>query len=387
MRKPIVWTLALAMCVSALPAMAGWDEGVAAFTSKNYQVAAQHFQELVDAQPDGYRGHYMLGLSLQQLSRKEEALHHLRKAYDLNPNDLNTKLALGRAYYNLRRYADVSKLLGGVDASSLPGAQQAAFYQMRGESKLRNNDESGAVGDFKKLASLRSNDAKTQYLYGTTALRAGQQQAGLDALDRASRLAPNDAEIKRTYINALIKQARMTRDKNGKRTTYMRAVSLAKELVGAKNDFDNCMLLLSAELGAALYADASGTGAQCVAKKDGDWLPHFYLGQALSSDGKFAQAEGPLLDAKERANQPNDLKQVWRQLGFVYEKQKKYTQSIEAYQSAGDQGGVARVQENEATARENNAIEAENARIRQMEEEARKLEEELKALEGGGGRR
>lgn len=386
MRQSIVWTLALAMCVLTLPAMADWDEGVAAFTSKNYQVAAQHFQELVDKQPDGYRGHYMLGLSLQQLDRKEEALHHLRKAYDLNPNDLNTKLALGRAYYNLRRYSDVSKLLSGVDAGSLPGAQQAAFYQMRGESRLRNNDEEGAVGDFKKLASLRPNDAKTQYLYGTTALRSGQQQAGIDALDRASRLAPNDGEIKRTYINALIKQARLTRDKNSKRTTYMRAVSLAKELVAGKNDFDNCMLLLSAELGAGVYADASKTGTTCVAKKDSDWLPHFYLGQAYSSDGKFDEAEAPLLAAKERAKQPNDLKQVWRQLGFVYEKQKKYTQSVAAYQAAGDQGGVARVQENERTSRENAAIEAENDRIRAMEEEARKLEEELKALEGGGGR-
>ena len=34
---------------------------------------------------------------------------------------------------------------------------------------------------------------------------------------------------------------------------------------------------------------------------------------------------------------------IWRQLGYTYEKQKKFSKSIEAYQNAGDERSVARV--------------------------------------------
>ena len=385
MRQTIVWTLALALVVTAVPAMATWEEGVAAFTKKDYQTAASHFQELVDQNPDGYRGHYMLGLSLQQMGQRESAMSHLRKAYDLNPNDLSIKLALGRAYKNLRRYGEVAQLLSSVDASSLPAAQQAAFYQMRGEARFKTGDEGSAVQDFQQLARLQPNNAQVQYLYGTTALSQGQTDAGIDALDKANRLDPSNGDVTRAYAQALIKKGRLTRDKTAKRTAYLRAADLAKTLVSQADNFDNNMLLISAELGAGQYGAAVATGQKCVAKNGSDWLAHYYLGQAYSSNGQYTEAEAPLLAAKERAS-ASDLNLVWSMLGFIYEKQKKYTQSIAAYQSAGDSAGVARVQDNERTARENEQIEAENARIREMEEEARKLEEELQALEGGGGR-
>lgn len=44
----------------------------------------------------------MLGLSLDQLKREEETLHHLRKAYDLNPNDLSGH-GSGRAWVGSTR--------------------------------------------------------------------------------------------------------------------------------------------------------------------------------------------------------------------------------------------------------------------------------------------
>ena len=92
--KAFALMLILVLAIGHTTALAGWDEGVAAFTSKNFQQAARQFQAIVKQNPDGWRGHYMLGLSLKNARRKEEALHHLRKAYDLNPNDLSVKVAL-----------------------------------------------------------------------------------------------------------------------------------------------------------------------------------------------------------------------------------------------------------------------------------------------------
>ncbi len=386
MRKIVYSLVIVSLMVSgAAPVLAGWDEGVAAFTSKNYDQAIAEFQELVKQNPEGWRGHYMLGLSLEKKSRKEEALHHLRKAYDLNPNELSIKMSLGRTYHTLRRYRDVGKLLAGVNASSLPGAQQVAFYQMRGKAQMETGNASGALQDFAALAKLKPNDADIQYTYGTTALSQGQTTAGINALAKASQLAPKDSGKKRAYIQALVKKGRMTRDKASKKDAYGKAAVLAKSLVAADGSYDNMILKISAELGAGLYQQAIPTGEAAIAKKGNDWLAHYYLGQAYSSAKQYAKGEAPLNKAKELTNKPDDLKLIWRQLGYTYEKQKKYASSIEAYQFAGDQAGMARVQENEKTDRFNKQVEEENKVIKQMEEEAKKLEDELKALESGGG--
>lgn len=384
MHKFSALIVALSM-LSALPAAAGWDEGVAAFTSRKYQDAANEFQKLVDQNPEGFRGHYMLGLSLEQLKRKEEALHHLRKAYDLNPNDISIKVALGRAYFNVRRYGDVTSLLNSVDASSLPAKQQVAFYQIRGQAKFKGGSAQSAVSDFKQLARLKPSDAQIQYMYGTTALSVGQLEQGIGALNKATSLDPNDADKKRAYAQALIKKGRMSRDKSVKKQSYLRASELAAEVAAKTNSYDDVILKVSAELGAGRFKDAIASSEAAIAKKGSDWLPHYYLGQAYSSDDQFGKAEAPLQQAKSNASKPDDLKLVWRQLGYVYEKQKKFSQSIEAYQNAGDQAGVARVKENEQTEAFNKSVEAENAAIKEMEAEAKRLEDELKALEGGGG--
>lgn len=384
MRKTLVLVVSL-IVAGAGPALAGWEEGVAAFTSKNFEQAAQEFRALVESNPEGYRSHYMLGLCLEQLGRKEEALHHLRQAYDLNPNDLAIKLALGRAYKNVRRYNDVAKLLGTLDVSSLPAAQQAVFYQVRGEARYKTDDLQGAVRDFAQLARLKPQDAQTQYLYGTTAAAVGQTDQALTALDKATKLDPRNPDMKRAYAQVLIKKGRMSRDKTAKKTNYLKAAELSAQLVKAKPSYENLILKCSAELGAGRYTDAVATGQAALAKKGSDWLPHFYVGQGYSSAKQYAKAEAPLKEAQKRTSDPDAVRQIWNQLGFVYEKQKKYSLSIDAYQNAGNSAAVARVTENEKTERENKRIEDENRRIKEMEEEARRLEEELKAIEEGGG--
>ncbi len=385
MRKSLLRVLVLLTAVATLPAFAGWDEGVAAFKAKNYEGAAAEFQELVKQTPDGYRSHYMLGLSLQQLNRKEEALHHLRKAYDLNPNDLATQLALGRAYSNLRRYSEVNKLLGKVDASSLPGNQQAAFYQMRGQARFKEGSLDGAVSDFGQLAKLKPNDASTQYLYGTTSFKSGNLEQAIAALGKAVQLDSKDVEMKRSYAQVLISKGRQSRDKTAKKSAYLQASKVAKGAVASQPTYDNYMLLVSAELGAGLYEDAITTGKAALGKKSDDWLAHYYLGQAYSSAKKYDEAEPPLKKAEGLTKNSDDKKLVWTQLGYVYEKQKKYSKAVEYYEYAGNQAGKQRVKENEDTARFNAQVEEENRRIQEMEAEAKKLEEELKALEGGGG--
>jgi len=386
MRKSVI--LIVALLIGASAALADWEKGVAAFQKGDFQTAAQQFQELVDQQ-ESFQGHYMLGLSLGRLNRKEEALNHLRKAYDLNPNDLSVKLALADAYVNVRRHAETAKLLGtlsSADIGKLDAAKKKAVYQMRATSREESGDESGAYSDYKELAGLATQDAKVQFKYAILAANYGDERAAMTAIDRAANLDPNNQDIKRSYINMLKKQGRMTQDKTAKKQAYLKAVNLSKQLVAVSASYENVLLKCESELGATLYADATKTCQQAVTKKSNDWLAHYYLGQAFASNKQFKEAEAPLEEALKLAS-PADVKTVQKQRGFVFEKQKKYSESIAAYEAAGDQGSVARVKDNEATSMENKKIEEQNAEIERMRKEAEELEAELKKLEEGGGGR
>ena len=151
----------------------------------------------------------------------EGALLHLRNAYDLNPNDVSIRLALGSAYMDQPRYFEVIKLLDTVDASGLPAKQREAFYQTRGEARQKPGDTEGAFEDFGQLVKLRPQDSRIQYLYGTMALSIEQTDTGIAALRQASQLAPNDSDIKQAYAQALIKKGRTTRDRASKMDTYL----------------------------------------------------------------------------------------------------------------------------------------------------------------------
>ena len=369
----------------ALPAAAGWDEGVAAFGAKNYEKAAAEFKQVVDQNPDGYRGHYMLGACLQRLGRKEEALGHLKKAHELSPADVSVKVELAKSYSSVRKYREIVELLGGTDFSSLQPAQKAVVYQVRGEAYLRTDNIQGAFDDFRNVSKLMPKDADIQYSYGTVALKADQTDAAVAALTEAVKLDGADADKKKALVNALIKQGRVTNDKAAKKNAYSTAAQVAGQLVAAAPNFDNLMLKMSAEIGAGSFLAAIQTGEQAQTKNAQDWLVPFYIGQAYTGSEQFDKAIAPLKKAQGLATNPADKKKVLQQLGFNYEKQKNYAEAIAVYTSAGDQAAVERVKKNEETAKFNQDVDSQLAQREALEKEKKRLEAEMKKLQGGGG--
>ena len=383
MRKTLALLIILAFA-AILPAEAGWEEGVAAFKTGDFKTAAAEFQAGVESQPDSHSLQYMLGLSLKQLGRKEEALNHLTKAYDLKPNDVQTKLALGQAYLTVRRYEEAARLLDTVNASSLPEEHRVGLYQMRGGAKEKVGNDQGAYSDFRALAKLKPSDASVQYSLGALALKTDNLDVGIEALDRAVRAEPGNLEMKITLSSALQRQARGTQDKRQKKLKYLKASELAAAVAKADPSFENLLRLMEAQLGAGQYDDLLTTGRQAETKNARDWIVPFYIGQAYTSSERFQQALAPLNKALELAG-AQDQKRVWTQIGWAHEKLKNFPDAISAYQKAGDQGAVARVRENKVIADENEQIEAENARIKELQEEAKRLEEQMKELEEGDG--
>lgn len=375
-------SLALMAVVGVTPAEAGWDEGVAAFKAGNYTQAAKEFQAVVQAQPDWGGGYYMLGQALQKLNRNEEALTNLRKAYDLEPNQVSRQMALAKAYLDNRRYSDAARLLGTIDPGSLPKSQQTYYHQMASVAYDKSGQADKAMSALKNAANANPNDADAQYRYGVAAFNAGQSSAALAALDKAVRLDPNDAEKKATYVKVLIRSAR-TSSGAAKKSAYQKATAMAQQLASQRPTHDNYLTLGEVQLGAQDYSGAAASFKKAVEKDGSDWLGHFYLGQAQTSLGQYGPAEDALRTALSKTSSSSNQNKIWAQIGFVNEKLKRYEAAKDAYRKAGQPNSVARVEENENIAAENQEIEAENRRIEQMESERKALEKELKELPGG----
>ncbi len=381
-KQTISCLLAIALLGTVAVVEAGWDEGVAAFKAGNYTAAANEFQTFVDERPDVFQGHYMLGQTLAKLNRNQEATSHLQKALELEPGNVGVQLALGKVYLNGGRYSDAAVLLGKIDSSSLPAAQETAVHQMMALALEKSGDSDRALDRLAQAARGKPNDADIQFQYGAAALRAGDGATAATALAKAVQLDPNDVDKQKIYAQALLRQGRTSRGQ-AKTSAYQKASTAAQKVVSADANYDNLMLLAGAQLGAKQYDGALSTLKQAASKNPNDWLPLYYRGQALTQKGQFSTAESTLKQALGKASSSTDKVTIWKQLGFVYEKQKSYDQAVTAYKNAGDRASIARVEENRTTDQYNRQVEQENEKIRALAEEEERLKEELKQLPGG----
>lgn len=365
-------------------AEANWEEGVAAFKAGNLDRAAAEFQEVAAKQPEWPGGHYMLGQTYLRQGKAQEAVASLRKANELDANNVSYQYALGTAYLKAARYADAAAMLKKINPSSLPKDQQATYHQAVAVALDKTGDSSSALNALKQAAQGKPNDSDAWYNYGTAAFNAGDTATGVSALERAVRLDPNDAEKRTAYTKVLIRQGR-EKAGSAKQDAYSKAVESGKALVAKSATYENLLLLAEAQLGAKEYGGAVDSLNKATARNSGPWLAYYYLAQANTSLGRFNQAESEARTALSKASTDTDKKRVWGQIGFVNEKLKNYDEAIIAYRNAGDRAGADRAEENKRIAAENKEIEQQNKELQELEAQRKKLEEELKGLPGGGG--
>jgi cytochrome c-type biogenesis protein CcmH/NrfG len=248
MRRFFVVLAPLALLGASLAAAAdpNWDAGVKAFQSQNYAAAVSAFQKYVESPSgDNYEGHLMLGQALLKTKQYSPASSHLQRALEIKPGDASAQLALGQAFLLGGKKADACRTLQGVQEASLPAANKTALYQLRAGAECAGDS---GLADLKKLAESK-NDATSWAAYGSAAVNEGDLATGVAALDRAVKLAPTDAKIRKSHVRALIQQARSS---NGaqKDAAYAKAVPAAEALLKAVAGFDNTVLLGEVQLGA-----------------------------------------------------------------------------------------------------------------------------------------
>lgn len=383
MRKLLISPLFVVLLASfAGSTEAGWEEGVAAYKSGNLAEAARQFQTVTEEHPDWPDGYYMLGQVLSKLKKNQEALNASRKAYDLNPGDVRFQLALGTTYLQSNRYRDAAELLSKINEGALSAQQKKIYHQALAVAMDKTGQTGAAMSALQKATQSNPNDAAAQFNFGAAAFNAGQTSVAVTALEKAVRLDSKDPAMRKAYTDALLKSGRETRG-SGKSGIYTKAAESAKALVALKPTYDNFLLLGEAQLGAKQYGEAVQTFNQAAAKNSSAWIPHFYIGQASTAKADYPRAETALKKALDMGAPSADKNRIWRQLGFVYEKQRRFDEAISAYTTAGDSGGVERVQGNSEIAKHNQQADREQQEYEELKRKERELQEELKKLGTG----
>lgn len=361
---------------AATPAFAGWDEGVAAFKAKNYPQAAREFEAVSKDRPDWAGGFLMLGRTQLLMDRTSDAVNTLRKAYDLDPSGVETQLALAQAYLGANRASEASQLLGKINAAGLPKERQSLYQQLVAKAASESGQTDRAASALEKAAAAAPNDPTVQFNYGVLALNAGDTGKAVAALEKSVRLDGSDAGRQKVLVQALLRQGRETAGAQ-KDVIYTRAAEVARSMVAKSAIYDHLLLLGEAQLGANQYDAAVATFGQAAAKNAGEWLPGFYAGQAQTALARYGDAENSLRKALQSATTTADKARIWRQLGFVYEKQRNFEQAKTAYRSAGDNAAITRVEENQKIADHNKTAEEEEKRLAELKRQQEILREQL----------
>lgn len=353
------------LVLTAVPAAADWQAGVTAFRGGDFTIAAQNFQTVVDMQPDWPGGHLMLGRSLLALDRKQDALAHLSRAHELEPDDGATILTLGRTYLELGQAGQAATILGKADASSLPEANRGTLYQLRGQALLQAGRPAEALADLANAARLEPSNAKLQRTYGSLELKHGDLDRALSALQRSAELEPDDIDGQRLYLSALISDARQTPEA-GRQAAYDRAATVGERLARLDASGETLSLLGNLQLQAGREDAAFSAFGKAAEADPTAWEPAYYRGQILLGRQDYMAAESELERAQGLA--PADSQQrIWQQLGSIYEKLPEpdyFDQAKEAYTQAGDTEALARVEKNQQIFQENARLDVEERRQR-----------------------
>lgn len=380
MRKTPLLILSFALLLTGTVVHAGWEEGVAALKAKDYATAANEFKGVVDKQPEWAPGQRMLGQVLVKLGRTDEALTHLRKAYDLEPADATTQFALGQAYVEGKRYADGASILGKLDRSKLQASQLGTLDQLLAVALSKSGQSGQALTALARAASSSPNDAKVQYQYGVAALNSGDLGAAIKALEKSVSVKAG-GDNRKALVQALMQQGRRTQG-SAKTESYRRATTVATALAAADGSYDNLMMLAGAALGSKNYDAVISAADRAAGINGSDWLPAYYKGQAYTTKQQYSSAEQELRKALDSAKSSADRSTVLSQLGFVFEKRKSYDEAISAYRQAGNNSAADRVLKNKETQEFNADVEATNAEIEKLRQEEKELKEALQALPG-----
>lgn len=364
----------------ALPAGADYNKGVEAYRAREYSTAVHEFQQVVEQSPDHAGSHYMLGLSLRGDKQVSKALASLRKATELDPGNASYAIALGQTLLQANQYNDAYLTLKKIRYSDLDTRARQSYAPAFATAAIKAGFAGEAITVLEAQTKASPKNADLFYTLGYAYSSEGNSAKAFTAFKKAYELKPSDSKNGTSAVKSAISAGRRSVGSQ-KDSYYSQGAAIAEKLAGSSATFDNFLLAGEARLGAKDYQKAIGWFDRARSKQPQNVLVHYYRSQCNTNLGQYSAAISDLQQALKIGVSGKMRTQVYNQMGFVYDKTKKYDSAITAYKNAGNTKMVASVGEKKNTAAQNVEVERERA---EYERKLRALEQQITELEAIG---
>jgi eukaryotic-like serine/threonine-protein kinase len=137
----------------------------------NWAGAEEQYRRTNELNPNLAEAHEAYALYLSVLGRHDDAIKEIRRAAELDPLRLHTKVTLGAAYYNARRYHEATDALQA--ALALEPSSPVA-YAWLGIVQAAQGSYGRATASYRRAIELGDNTTSTRAYYGYALARDGQ---------------------------------------------------------------------------------------------------------------------------------------------------------------------------------------------------------------------
>lgn len=202
-----------------LPVEVSYEEAEAAFLDRRYEEAVDLFTVYLVNRPENPWGHYMLGLSARRSGQSRVAREAFRRALELDPNHVKSRLNLARAYLDDGEPDEALALAEGaleLDPESSDG------YRLLGRALHELEDVEGAIDAYQHALVVDDEDAWSANNLGFVYLEEGRFEEALSPLARAVELRDDVA----VFFNNLGVALERTRHGTAAIAAFRRALEL-----------------------------------------------------------------------------------------------------------------------------------------------------------------
>lgn len=191
-----------------------------------------------------------------------------------------------------------------------------------GQAYLAESNFNQARGCFERALRLNPASPRAKFLLGVTLTRLGEEQAGLQQMQSAAQMDPQNVEIQK-FLAIADYQARR----------YAEAAKVLERLLGANPDSDLCLLQVESYHQALNYPKALEAASACAREFPRSARLAFSTGVQLESLGRFAESE-PWFE-KSAALDPS-MAEADEALGEIEAQMGHFDQAIGAFRKALD---------------------------------------------------
>lgn len=184
------------MSAEMLPEGSSLSAGEAAILGGRWAEALEHFRVACKGDPSSARAFQGLSVALFWLERREESWEAACKAYDLDPNDVDSRLNLQDLARELGRQEIATKILlaSGHDPNPDPSVSAEINICQQAETFVETAAYERAIQAFIEALDLQPGSPRAWGGLGVACFRKGHRRVSRAFFEMAVRLDPEDSD-------------------------------------------------------------------------------------------------------------------------------------------------------------------------------------------------